>query len=176
MKDLQDSNSERKRFSSDKFDLMDAIIFSDELKPVEKLVAITLIQHLGPGKSKCWPSEKRIAKLIGDVSVRTVQRALDRLVELGLFSRTPRDGTSNMYTWIGQKKMRAVLRDLLSYKAGDDPYFYHPDDHEVANPHYDRDPNDLTDEELADETSEIKLDAEPMTQESYPHDARVIPP
>jgi hypothetical protein len=96
---------------------MDTIIFDTKLKPNDKLVAIILVQHMheGLGGAEVWPSTKRIAKLIGDISPKTVERSLEHLVEHGWFEVTRRNGTVNVYRWLG-KRADEVYREMIAYK------------------------------------------------------------
>jgi hypothetical protein len=106
----------QKTFTSRKLDIMDTIIFDSRLKPVDKLVAYVILQHMGKGTAKCWPSEQRIAHLIGGVHVRTVQRSIERLVKAGWFSCTKRNGTVNVYEAAMERGCAAVYGRLREYK------------------------------------------------------------
>jgi hypothetical protein len=114
---VSDSETERKRknFTSGKFNVMNAIVFDDRLKPVDKLVAYVILQHMNSGTLKCWPSEQTIKDLMGGgVHVRTIQRSIARLIKTGWFSCAKRRGAVNHYTFLGRDSL-AVHNELLAY-------------------------------------------------------------
>jgi hypothetical protein len=111
----------QKSFTSRKFNVMDIILFDEDLKPVDKLVAYVIIQHMNHANARSWPSEQRIARLVGGVHVKTVRRSIKRLVKFGIFSVTPRAGTSHLYGWTGDRSehFQTVREELIAFRTKD---------------------------------------------------------
>lgn len=64
------------------------------LRPSDRLVGVTLIEHFNRRTGRCDPSLERLSKLLG-LSIRTVIRATQRLQRAGLFRKTRHGGYSN---------------------------------------------------------------------------------
>jgi hypothetical protein len=79
------------------------------LDPLEKLLLIVLADHFNDQEGAAWPSQKRIAKMMG-VSDRTVRRLQVSLVEKDLLKVQLRTGSSNQYIM--------VTPDILSAGVG----------------------------------------------------------
>ena len=79
------------------------------LDPLEKLLLIVLADHFNDQEGAAWPSQKRIARMMG-VSDRTVRRLQVSLVDKGLLTVQLRTGSSNQYIM--------VTPDILSGGVG----------------------------------------------------------
>ncbi|MEV6300392.1 helix-turn-helix domain-containing protein [Actinoplanes sp. NPDC051861] len=60
----------------------EALTASKDLKPTDRLVLVAIISHQNANTGTAWPSVPTIAEYVG-CSIRTVQRAIGRLVKLG---------------------------------------------------------------------------------------------
>lgn len=85
-----------------------AIEYQD-LSPLEKLLLIVLSDHFNDKEGAAWPSQQRIALLMG-VSDRTVRRLQTSLQDKGILNVEHRTGSSNMY--------RMITPDTMSYPSG----------------------------------------------------------
>lgn len=71
--------------------------FDIEIKdPTAKLVLLSLSDHYSDLEGCAWPSMKRLARRTG-ADERTIQRAINRLIEMGHVLRETRDGRSSFF-------------------------------------------------------------------------------
>jgi predicted transcriptional regulator len=64
------------------------------LRPSDRRVGVTLIEHFNRRTGRCDPGVERIAELLG-VCTRTVMRSTERLAAIGLFRKIRHGGYSN---------------------------------------------------------------------------------
>lgn len=62
------------------------VMHESKASATEKCLAYTIADALNCVTLDCWPSQPRLARLLGGVSVRTVQRAARGLEQLGLIT------------------------------------------------------------------------------------------
>jgi hypothetical protein len=80
-------------------------------------VYCVLKAHTALDTGKAWPSQSLIAKLLG-ISVDTVARATDRLIELGVVTKT-KEGNKNNYRLTEEIPMTSMQGDLVAVAQRD---------------------------------------------------------
>ncbi len=87
------------------------------LRPSERQVALTLIEHFNRRTGRCDPGTQRIAQLLG-CCTRTVIRATCRLEKAGLFEKVRHGGYSNRNSyrpnWTRFAELEAAWRKQLA--------------------------------------------------------------
>jgi helix-turn-helix protein len=80
------------------------VMHESKASATEKCLAYTIADALNCVTLDCWPSQPRLARLLGGVSVRTVQRAARGLEQLGLITiRRP----------VRTRRLSGMRRDFL---------------------------------------------------------------
>jgi len=94
--------------SQQKFRLLDAVHNDRRLSRADVCVAYFIINLFNPDKGYAWPSQETLAELTG-LNLRTVKRAVGRLVRFGIVTITfrGRPGRSNEYVPVFVKGVRA---------------------------------------------------------------------
>jgi hypothetical protein len=85
------------------------------LRPSDRRVAVTLIEHFNRRTGRCDPSLERIARLLG-VCTRTVIRSTQRLEAAGLFRKVRHGGYSNRNSYVPNWSRLAELGQAWNEK------------------------------------------------------------
>jgi hypothetical protein len=82
-------------------------IWSAELSPTEKLVALAVLHHRNSDTGKCFPSRERLALVCG-LSVRVVQRALAQLKADGVLRQCGMMGRFALMEFVPRVNLRVM--------------------------------------------------------------------
>jgi hypothetical protein len=78
---------------------LNRVMYRSRASSIQKCLAYSICDHLNCVTLDCWPAQATFARLLGNKSTRTIQRAARGLIELGLITVKPNELGNSEYRY-----------------------------------------------------------------------------